>query len=222
MKLLLLHGALGSATQMHPLTEMLSMECICPDLPGHGQMADTCESFDVVSIAAHLAEGITAPMDIFGYSMGGYVALLLAATYPEKVRKVITLATKFDWTLDGAAKEVTMLNADKIREKVPAFALALEQRHGEHWPAVMQRTASMMLALGQAPALTSRQLQMIEVPVLLMRGELDSMVGETETLWAASHIAHSEIHTLKGQPHPLEKTDLNVVAAEMTRFLSTV
>jgi pimeloyl-ACP methyl ester carboxylesterase len=46
-----------------------------------------------------------ARADVFGYSMGGYVALHLAATSPARIRRVATLATKLVWTAEIAARE---------------------------------------------------------------------------------------------------------------------
>ena len=45
------------------------------------------------------------------------------------IQKVFTLATKFEWTPDIAQKEIKMLDAAKIAEKIPAFAQLLEKRH---------------------------------------------------------------------------------------------
>ena len=59
---------------------------------------------------------------IFGYRSVGYVALNRAKKHPALVNKIMTLGTKFDWTLEAAKKEIQLLNPTKIEEKVPAFA----------------------------------------------------------------------------------------------------
>jgi pimeloyl-ACP methyl ester carboxylesterase len=104
-----------------------------------------------------------------------------------------------------------MLNAEKVKEKVPAFAALLETRHGNQWPLVMERTAQMMLALGQQPILTPELLRSITCPVLLLRGTEDTMVSREETLWAQRQMANAQFQELEGQPHPLEKIDLSVI-----------
>lgn len=211
MNWLLLHGALGSSEQMKPLADRLGEHAVCVDLPGHGVRANDDAPFDIERMAMAVAECVTQPTDLFGYSMGGYVALFLAATQPDKVKRVVTLATKFHWTPEGAAQEVRMLNAEKLKEKVPAFAALLETRHGSQWPLVMERTAQMMLALGQQPILTPELLGSITCPVLLLRGTEDTMVSREETLWAQRHMANAQFQELEGQPHPLEKIDLSVI-----------
>jgi pimeloyl-ACP methyl ester carboxylesterase len=41
---------------------------------------------------------------IFGYSMGGYAGMYLAKYFPERVSKLLTLATKFYWDEKIAAR----------------------------------------------------------------------------------------------------------------------
>jgi pimeloyl-ACP methyl ester carboxylesterase len=206
-----LHGALGSAKQMQALASLIEADTECMDLPGHGARSNDDAPFDIERMAMAVAKCITQPEDLFGYSMGGYVALYLAATQPDKVKRVVTLATKFHWTPEGADQEVRMLNAEKVKEKVPAFAALLETRHGSQWPLVMERTAQMMLALGQQPILTPELLGSITCPVLLLRGTEDTMVSREETLWAQRHLTNAQFQQLEGQPHPLEKVDLSVI-----------
>lgn len=218
--LLLLHGALGSASQMQPLAAKFSIPTVCPDLLGHGVFSVENTAYAIDAFAKQLVQDIDAPVNIFGYSLGGYVALYLAAFFPDKVGKIVTLATKFDWTPESAAKEVRMLNPQKIKEKVPAFAAQLAQRHGVYWPEVVHRTGEMMLALGAAPALSVKLLRQVHAPVLMLRGELDAMVDEHEMRWAASHIPHAQFRLLQGQPHAFEKTDLALIALQIEQFLN--
>ncbi|MCF8275692.1 MAG: alpha/beta fold hydrolase [Flavobacteriales bacterium] len=206
-----LHGALGSAKQMQPLADFIEADAACLDLPGHGAKSSNGEPYSIEAMAENVLESLTKPVHLFGYSMGGYVALYLAAKHPEMVKSVTTLATKFDWTPEGAQQEIRMLNPDKVEEKVPAFAALLQQRHGDHWKDVMFRTADMMLALGNSPTLTAELLAAVKCPVLLLRGSEDAMVSKDETLWAQKHIPNARYVELEGQPHPLEKVDLTAV-----------
>lgn len=210
-KTIFLHGALGSVHQMQPLADRTETTGLCLDFPGHGAFSADSVEYSISSMADYVLNHIEEPVELFGYSMGGYVALYLAANHPNLISRVTTLATKFDWTPEGAQNEVKMLNPEIVKEKIPGFAKILELRHGEHWPSVMTRTADMMLNLGASPVLTSSVLEMAQCPVLLMRGSEDSMVSEQEALWAKSHLQNAEYVELPGQPHPFEKTDLQSV-----------
>lgn len=207
---------------MIPLGKLLGNDLPCPDLIGHGSLAHIDEPMTMEKMAAQVAAMIALPTDIIGYSMGGYIALLVAARHPEKVRSVVTIGTKFDWNIDSAANEARMLDSGKITDKVPSFASYLESMHGDHWPAMMCNTASMMAALGQTPALNPTTLQLVKCPVLLLRGALDSMVTAEETQWAERLLPNASAALLEGQPHQIEKTDLAIIAAHATRFLNAL
>lgn len=208
---ILLHGALGNGAQMQPLSQLIDAQAPCPDFYGHGARSEDERPFSVEGFASDLAWPPAEKVHLIGYSMGGYVALYIAATWPEKVSSVVALATKFAWTPEGALKEAAMLDPAKVKEKVPGFAFLLESRHGAMWPQVMERTSAFMLGLGERPLLTDRTLAAIQCPVLLLRGELDAMVSEDETLQAARHIVRVSYLELPGQPHQLEKMDLGSV-----------
>ncbi|HYG18004.1 MAG TPA: hypothetical protein VD816_03710 [Ohtaekwangia sp.] len=61
--------------------------------------------------------------------MGGYAALLAASDNPGMINRIVTLGTKFDWDATAAEREITKLDPETIKIKVPAFARVLEQRH---------------------------------------------------------------------------------------------
>ncbi|TSA49473.1 MAG: alpha/beta fold hydrolase [Sphingobacteriales bacterium] len=133
--LILLHGAIGATSQFNSFTDLLSQSFTIYtfDFEGHGQRPFNNRPFRIEHFAENLSEFIEEyqlqPADIFGYSMGGYVALYLAATRPEYIHHIYTLATKFDWDTETATKESAHLNPEKLKEKVPQFAHALELRH---------------------------------------------------------------------------------------------
>ena len=101
--LILLHGALGCADELATLKAILSEQFNIHsfDFDGHGTNTSNLDfSIDLFSenLNCFIEEHDLAPCHVFGYSMGGYVALKLASTDPEKIGKIVTLGTKFDWT----------------------------------------------------------------------------------------------------------------------------
>lgn len=153
--------------------------------------------------------------------MGGYVAMYLARHYPQRVSKVITLATKYHWNAAIAAKEVNMLDAAVIEKKVPAFATALEQRHArQDWKKVLSQTAALMQQLGAQPLLAAEDYAAITIPALLMLGDRDTMVTLTETVEVYRALPQAQLAVLPNTPHPLEKADPALVAALLQRFLN--
>ncbi|MGE0434967.1 MAG: alpha/beta fold hydrolase [Planctomycetota bacterium] len=228
-KILLLHGALYTRHEFAPLIgtlDALGTPAHAIDLPGHGVDAATDPaSFGIEAFASHVLAWLDAhdiaQADIFGYSMGGYVGLWLAHQHPTRVRRVFTLATKLDWTPDGARAEVAKLDADTIAAKVPRFAQTLAARHGDNgWRTLLQRTADMMLALGDHNLLADAYAG-IACPVRLAVGDRDVMVSLAETADAMRRLPDGEMLVLPRTPHPLEKVPLPRLAAEIRDWLGS-
>lgn len=223
-KLLLLHGAIGSSQQFKQVVELLNntFDIHTLDFSGHGgkPIPDAPFSIELFAndVLKWMQENKIATIDIFGYSMGGYVALYLAKHHPEKVGNVFTLATKFNWNPEGATKEAAMLNPEKIAEKVPTFAKALEQKHGKNWKTVLTQTAEMMINLGNSPALPLTALTEIQQPVLISVGDKDNMVTLEETIAAYRSIKSAQLLVLPQTPHPFEKVDAERIAEEIRRY----
>lgn len=86
--LLLLHGAIGSAEQLFSLKEKLDSQyrVHVVEFPGHGQTTSE-EEFSIEFFASYVADYCKTQklqsVSVFGYSMGGYVALTLALQHPR-------------------------------------------------------------------------------------------------------------------------------------------
>ena len=221
--LVLLHGALGSAAGFNQLAEILSDKFTIHrfDFRGHGNDQRT-EAFTidtlVADLVAFLKNNQLKGVNVFGYSMGGYIALLAASQDPSLFSKIMTLATKFNWNEESAQQESKFLNPDKILEKVPAFAKQLEQVHGEKWKILLQHTAQLMLDLGAHPRLDPDSLSTIKLPVSLHLGDKDKMVSQSETQWAAEHLSNSHLTIIENTPHPWEQVNPEVVAARICSY----
>jgi pimeloyl-ACP methyl ester carboxylesterase len=216
MPLFLLHGAIGSSQQLKPLQAELiksGFDTKLFDFCGHGGREIPATPFSISLFADELVNWMDdhrmGEIDIFGYSMGGYVALYMAKHYPERVGKILTLATKLAWDVPTAEKEVKMLNPEKIAEKVPKFAEALQQRHAPaDWKVVLNKTAEMMLAMGAVPPLKDEDFRAITHKVQLCVGDRDNMVSESETRNVHHLITGSVFYLLPETPHPVEQMEI--------------
>jgi pimeloyl-ACP methyl ester carboxylesterase len=225
--ILMLHGALGTQAQFLPLRSLLEEQYSLHtlDFMGHGQAEPAPEGISVPLLAQQVLDYLDAQqlssIPLLGYSMGGYVAMYLARHYPQRVSKVITLATKYHWNAAIADKEVKMLDAAVIEQKVPAFATALQQRHTRHnWKQVLSHTAALMQQLGVQPLLAAADYAAITTPALLMLGDRDTMVTLTETVEVYRALPQAQLAVLPNTPHPLEKAEPALVAALLQRFLN--
>lgn len=224
-KILLLHGALGSEASLNPLKEILEkdFEVFTYTFKGHGGSEMPLQDFTISNFAnevvVFLEENSLDKIIIFGYSMGGYVGLYLAKHFPEKVEKLYTLATKLNWNIKSSIKEAAMLNPIKIKEKVPKYAVVLEQLHGNNWEVLMEKTAKMMLSLGKNPAIKESDFEEINVPVLISVGDKDAMVSIEESIFAFRKIPNSLFYVMPNTIHPIERVDVNQVAQQINFFI---
>lgn len=224
--ILLLHGAIGSAAQLEPLEKALQPHFNVHRLsfPGHGG-AEALGDFSLPYFASYVhdycqKERIEKTM-IFGYSMGGYVALLLALQQPQLVEGVITLGTKFHWDEATAAKEVKMLQPQVIEEKLPQFAATLEQRHAPlDWKNVLKNTEQMLLNLGKDNALKSEDISRISTPTLIMLGDRDKMVSLEETVAVYKQLPVARLAVLPATPHPIEAVSTGLLAYMINSLLA--
>lgn len=222
MPILLLHGALGSRVQLAPLQQRIGGVAI--DLAGHGSSSIpedgiTFEHF-IEDIDRAFAEQGWEQADLFGYSMGGYAAMLFAARHPERVRSVITLGTKYLWTPEGLQKELRMLDPDAVLAKVPTFAQRLIDVHGEgKWRALIAAVAASMTQLARAPLLTNEMVDRIACRVLCCVGEEDTTAVPHDTRVFASGLRQASVVVLKGARHPFESVDMDLLERALSGSL---
>lgn len=224
--LLLLHGALASSTQFDLLKPVLEkdFEVFTFDFPGHGGSDIPSEPFSfslfVSAISRFLAEQNIQTINVFGYSMGGYAALSFAKDHPQLVNKVFTLATKLDWNEAASQREASMLNPEKMEEKIPAFAKLLESRHHpQDWKKIVSKTREMMLGLGKNH-LAETDFKSIRHPVMLSVGDKDNMVTAEETKLVSRLIPNGAFHIFPDTFHPFEKIKIDVLIPELKTFFS--
>lgn len=223
--LILLHGALGSSKSFKALIPYLSdnYNLIVPDMKWHGSRADNNSTFFMQDLVDDLEDMIQTESlqsaSVFGFSMGGYVALSLALKRPVIFNRIMTLGTKLDWNPQQAATEVKMLNADKIQEKVPQFAQHLKNMHGEDWSDLCKQTAEMMLDLGEKPILKIDNISTLDLPVKLGLGAQDHMVSLEETTVFYKALKQGKMQILADCPHPIEKVNAEFLAQSIINFM---
>ena len=224
---IVLHGALGSAAHLEPLENILANEYHVHrfNFPGHGGEPIDAEQFNIPAFAAALKQYITSHdlqgADVFGYSMGGYVALYASILHSGLINSIFTLATKFHWTKESAAKEVMMLDANVIEAKVPKYAEMLAKRHQPtDWKVVLKSTADMMLSLGENPLLNENTFKQINCKTLISVGDRDQMVSLEESIASYKLIANASFLVLPETQHPFEKLDLALIKWHLQRFLA--
>ncbi|MBL4655892.1 MAG: alpha/beta fold hydrolase [Bacteroidia bacterium] len=226
LNLILLHGALGSKDQLAKLRALLDDNFTTYELnfSGHGGRELNGKEFTIDNftndVINFMQEHQLEKSNFFGYSMGGYVALNLAKIHPEKAQRIFTLGTKLNWSPEVAQHEVKNLNPEKIEEKVPKFAMMLAKVHGpNNWKTAVQKTASMMLGLGNGNALSLDDFQKINTPVKITVGNLDNMVTIEESEKVTNILPNGELEIFEGFKHPIEQIDVEKLATYIKGFI---
>lgn len=225
-QLLLLHGALSSKLQFAELISPLQAAGFAPNainFSGHGGFSIPMQGYGFGLFADDILRFADAnkieKINLFGYSMGGYAALYFAKLYPDRINRIATLNVKFNWDPLSTQKEVAMLNADKMIEKVPSFADKLMLQHGMNvWKQVLQQTANMMQQLSRDFVLTDSDYPNLNCEVLLGIGDRDTTSSIDETLAIYKLLPKAQLWVLPNTLHPFERVNHAQLIAQLQQF----
>ncbi len=221
----LLHGLGGRAEDWRNLAPYLAkagFRVYMPDLIGFGR-SDSPKYFpysvhEEAAVAVDFLDAMgLKQVDLGGWSMGGWVAQLMAAEHPERISRLILfdsagLDVKPTWSIElftpTNAAELVELNAllTPHPRPVPGFVaqdiLRLSRRNA--W--VIQRTLTKMLT---AEDVTDKLLPELKMPVLLVWGAEDHIVPLDQAETMHRLIPQSQLDAIGGCGHlaPLECTD---------------
>ena len=160
---------------------------------------------------------------LFGYSVGGYAALLLAHLYPERVRGIVTFATRHLWHANGVAHLVHLADPARLTRPGNPRAAELGAIHRPaDWRVVNAANRRLFASLGTDTPLREADLRAIAVPVLVLNGTRDPLVPEAESRHLASLFATWRLGLFEGSAHPFGATPLDDIAAATTGFVRDV
>lgn len=208
-----MHGALGSSQIFDSFVSQLNEQynVFRFDFRGHGEFsADELISPEILTdqiidfIETNQLIGIT----IFGYSMGGYMALLASIKRPDLIGSIITLATKYVWNEDISTKEIFQLETIRVLPLEHPFKKQLVKFHEEaYYQNCINLTIHLINDLGKKKLLNNSTLSKINLPILLIIGDMDTMVSISETQEASKNLINSTIIILPNTKHPFEKVN---------------
>ncbi|HEX6710552.1 MAG TPA: alpha/beta hydrolase [Rubrobacter sp.] len=181
--LVVLHGAYMTIDAMGEIVPGLaqSRQVIAVELQGHGRTADidrplTYEQMadDVAALLRHLDIEET---DIFGFSLGGSVALQVAIRHPEVVRKLVVASASY--SSDGVYPEV-WATIETITPELFVGTQILEEYtrlapNPDDFPTLVDK----LKQLDMEPfAWSPEDIRGIEAPTLLIIGDSDGTLPE--------------------------------------------
>jgi pimeloyl-ACP methyl ester carboxylesterase len=215
-KTLLLHGALGSAKQFGPLMDTNTPESfVTYDFPGHGsRLPSDVKEWSIQAFANDLAAFVVQHnlqgCQVFGHSMGAYVATFCALKHPDLFSNIIALGTKWEWNKSFAVSESAKLDFQSLVLNAPGFVALLQKYHSHQELSLLTSgVVHLMQKLGKKQVVTT--LENMSIPLHIYRGTKDKMVTENESVFMASTNELATFTSLIDLKHPYEAAPLEVI-----------
>lgn len=219
--LLVLHGGLGSIDMFGPVLPALAAkrQVIAVDLHGHGRTAlgtRTVNMSDMGNDMAGIVDALGFPqVDVFGYSMGGAVALRFAIQHPAKVRRLALLSAGF--AQDGFFPEmlpqqaaVGAAMAEQMKGTPMHESYVAVAPHPEDFPKLLDQMGAWM----RQPYDWSAEVAKLPMPVLLVYADHDMFRPEHEVKffqllggglkdagWQREHMSKARLAILPDHTH---------------------
>lgn len=195
----------GWVGELSPDHHVIALDC-----RGHGRSEKPHDSAhygtpnmaaDVIRLMDHLGIDST---DIFGYSMGGMIALRALVDYPKRFRKVVLggIGSMSSPAARGRPNVVAGLRARKLSDVKDAVARGfriLAEANGADLAAL-----AACMGAGRSPV-SNEDLAAISTPVLVAVGGDDAIISEPDKLAAA--IPGAQFVSVPGKDHVGVVTD---------------
>ena len=225
--IILLPGALGSAEQFIPLQNLLQnkpIETVALDLPHHGKSEISLANNSVPAMAEALLTqmdklNLNGTLSIFGHSLGGYIGLYLCLNYPNRIEKLFTLGTKWQWNHQITEQETKLLNPAIMEQKIPTYVELLKKTHSRNWEFVVKTIADLMRDLGENQYLNPENLGTIHSKIRIAQGDRDNMVNLEESIACFRALSNAQFQVFPNTKHPYEKISVELLADEIELFL---
>jgi pimeloyl-ACP methyl ester carboxylesterase len=227
--LILVHGYLVSGRAWSRVLPALSekFRCVIPDLPGFGESEKPADfNYSREGFAESILDlmaGLDAPRaNLCGHSMGGAVAMTLAAEHPERVEKLaVSNSVSYPFKPPFSARLVgvpglgpfifktlynKMVFRDYFRNSVYAPGFKIDEADLDYFYRCFDRPEAREAAyraFSAATDLTSLvpKVTRVRAPTLIVWGELDPMFPVSLAQRLSRDILGSQLHTLPGCGH---------------------
>lgn len=224
-KLILIHGALGNGSEFNDIIPFLNKdyEVVVYEIPHHNKDYNGETAFLIRDIVQDFLQFLKqhGSAYIYGFSLGGYIAIAAAIQDESNIKGIITQGTQFKWSPERAKIEIENLGIDFLSQKVKSFYDYLDELHGEFLPDLLDKTKGFMLELGNNPIITPDSIKNIKVPVRITLGGRDKAIPKDETLEIHEALSNSFYFEVPGMVHPLGFIRPNHIARLISNQLSS-
>lgn len=248
--ILILHGLFGSGDNWLAVARKFSEKgfgCLLPDARNHG-LSPHSEVWDIPSMAGDAAELLEdqgmANAICLGHSMGGKVAMQLAASRPDLVRALIiadvaprayemrpmfqTILTALENVRPAECKDrreadermSAFIPEKSLRDFLLKNLTSSENENGTHyrWKMNLNVIQRDLEKIGRPPPAESR----FEGPAFFIYGEASDYVRPEDHAVLLSHFPKAELFGIPGAGHWLHAEAPEIFIRETLRFLKSL
>lgn len=191
------------------------------DLPGNGASAALPQT-NLDALVQVLSARFGEPLSVCGWSLGGQVALRWAVREPEKVRRLILVAStpcfaeREDW-LFGMQSDVLERFAAELEQNHAATLrrfIALQLRGSENERELLLQLRERLFSRGEPDMAALRgglgilrdadqraELQSVKQPILIIAGERDKLTPPQASHYMAQAMSAARMVEVKGAAH---------------------
>lgn len=214
--LLLVHGVAMRGADLAPVLRALSRgrRVYVPDLLGYGDSDKPPGSDYSITTQTTVVRGFMDAVrlreaDVMGVSMGGWIAMKLAAEHPQRVRRLV-LVSSAGFTFKTSLNELSFSarNLAELRASldlqtdragmIPAFILRDILRESKKKSWVTRRAMRSMLTRGEV---LDGKLARVRMPVLLVWGTADRIIPFSVAARMRKELPQARLVALRGCGH---------------------
>lgn len=218
--LVVLHGALGStALETDRLVRVWErrFQVVALDFMGHGE-SDAFES--TTPTWQDFRENVEALLDaldlrdvrLFGFSMGGGVALAAALARPDRIARLAVHGVNVQWSEEEVEAMVGPMDPEAMPAKNPFWARRLAEVHGaDRWRDLTRRLIAFTRGLPHAH-FDDDQIAQVAAPTLVSIGDRDRFFDVRHAVGLYRALPDARLWVVPGLDHPLQGVDVSSFA----------
>ena len=220
--LVLLHGVgATSALETQHLARLMqsSRPVIALDLPGHGA-SEKHQELTADLFTRGVAEAVMSlnqPVDLFGFSLGGAVALSVAQRLGAYVHHLAVHATSIEWDTTLVSDMLARLDVEGIRSRSPQGWERLDEAHQGRADDVFASLHPFVHSLAENSSFTHELVP--SLPKLVTSGDEDELFDLSHTLHLRDRLPGSQLGVLPGMGHRFGPDEAAVLTPILRRFL---
>jgi poly(3-hydroxyoctanoate) depolymerase len=174
-------GAGGKVQHLRPIGERLARRrtTILCEYPGLGGVAPDPSLLTVADLQRHLLAGLPEQFDLVTMSMGGVLALRIALEHPERIRKLVLLATSGGVDVSSFGGVDWRDTFRRVQPDVPSWFL--EERSD-----------------------LTAELHRVHHPTLLIYGDADLIAPVAVGQHLLAHLPNARLEVIPDATHDLE------------------